>query len=105
MVEQLVKPSLADNCRVIIQQHQILATRFAGRHVVDGRVVKRVWVTQYPHLFFTHLLHTGKPFTRFSCFAGIIDNQQLVMRISGLLQQALNTTLQDRQLILGRHDD
>ena len=105
MVEQLVQPSLADNCCVIIQQHQIFATCFAGRHIVDGRVVKRVWVTQYPHFLLTHLLHTGKPGTRFSCFAGIIDNQQLVIFVSGFLQQALDATLQDWQLILGRHDD
>ncbi|MNE87443.1 hypothetical protein D3C80_1846470 [compost metagenome] len=65
MVEQFVQPVFADNRCVVVEQHQILATRMTGCHVVDGAEVEGGGVTQYAQFVATDHCHFVQPLEGF----------------------------------------
>ena len=98
VVEQLIQPLLLYQDRVAAQQQQVFAPGLC-RAQVNGRCPPP-GERQINHLqaLAQQLSAAGKPGGGLRIGAGIVDDQQFVIRVAGVLQQADNAALQGRQV-------
>src|SRR5690606_17030237 len=74
VIKHFLKPLLLNDCSIVIQQHQIFATRLPNGHVVDGCIIEWTRVAQHPQLPLVEFGNSLEPLTSFRGLTVIIDN-------------------------------
>ncbi|MNI80626.1 hypothetical protein D3C73_1371680 [compost metagenome] len=84
MVEQFVQPIFADDFRIVVQQHQVLAARLAGRQIIHGAEVERMGEADDSQFVTTNRVHLVQPDECLLGLAAIIDQDNLEVWIARL---------------------